>query len=61
VLVFEETHPAGWLFRANRPGITRAQCGKFDWAKFVRVSRREYCGWSRYRHLEQTEDEIEDE
>jgi len=61
VLVFEEAHPAGWLFRAGRPGITRAQCGKFGWAKFVRVSRREYCGWSRYRHLEQTEDEIENE
>src|SRR5262245_14997334 len=52
VLVFEEAHPAGWLFRAGRPGITRAQCAKFDWAKFVRVSRPKYCGWSRYRHLE---------
>jgi Zn-dependent peptidase ImmA (M78 family) len=59
MLVFEETHPAGWLYRANRPGITRARCGKIDWAKFVRVSRRKYSGRSRYRHLEQAEDEIE--
>jgi Zn-dependent peptidase ImmA (M78 family) len=61
VLIFEETHSAGWLFRAGRPGIARAHCEKFNWAKFVRVSRREYCGLSRYRHLEQTEDEIENE
>lgn len=59
VLNFQEDHRFGRLFQASHPGITRAQCGTLNWAKFVRVSRREYHGWSKYRHLESAGDEDE--
>lgn len=43
-------------FVGIRPGIGRLY-DDGSWATFVRVSRQEYKGWSRYRHLENTENE----
>jgi hypothetical protein len=42
--------PAGQLYRAVAPGITRVSAG--DWAAFVRISRHEYVGRAEYRHME---------
>ncbi|WP_232251432.1 ImmA/IrrE family metallo-endopeptidase [Oscillatoria acuminata] len=49
--------PLGRLFRANRPGIVRVHCPNNKWAVFVRVSRYQFVGLSKYRHLEEVEDE----
>jgi Zn-dependent peptidase ImmA (M78 family) len=44
-------------FKGVRPGIGRLSADDGSWAAFVRVSRREYKGWGRYRHLEDPEHE----
>lgn len=54
--------PNGRLFEAIKPGIARAWCETLGWNVFVRVSRRQYVGLSRYRHLEDDgEEEMDDE
>jgi len=40
-------------FRAVCPGIGRCYSKEVEWAEFVRVSRKEYVGQCRYRHLEE--------
>jgi len=44
-------------FRAVCPGIGRCYSKEVEWAEFVRVSRKEYIGQCRYRHLEEPIDE----
>lgn len=56
-ITFEENHPKGRLFKANRPGVVRVYCRDTGWAVFVRVSRYQFIGLSQYRHLEEVEDE----
>jgi hypothetical protein len=43
----------GQLFRGAAPGITRCWNETTQWAQFIRVSRKDYVGQSRYRHLEE--------
>jgi hypothetical protein len=43
----------GQLFRMVMPGIARCFTRNAKWAEFVRVSRREYVGQCKYRHLEE--------
>lgn len=57
LLVPERELAAGTLFRAVKPGITRAAVGNTSWATYVRIARREYVGLARYRHLEDTTDD----
>jgi hypothetical protein len=45
------------VVQASRPGIGRAVIPGSAWAEFVRVSRKQYTGLARYRHLEEVEDE----
>ena len=49
--------PSGSLFRATRPGLARASIPGTEWGVFVRVSRAQYAGLARYRHLEEPSDE----
>jgi Zn-dependent peptidase ImmA (M78 family) len=53
----EEDSPRGRLFRANHPGIVRVYCPNTEWAVFVRISRYQFVGLSKYRHLEEINDE----
>lgn len=57
IITFEENHSKGTLFLANRPGIVRVYCPDSKWAVFVRVSRHQFIGLSKFRHLEEVEDE----
>lgn len=57
IIAFEENHSKGNLFLANRPGIVRVYCPDTQWAVFVRVSRSQFIGLSKFRHLEEVEDE----
>jgi hypothetical protein len=45
------------VVRAVKPGIGRIAIPASGWAQFVRVSRKQYSGLARYRHLEEAEDE----
>jgi Zn-dependent peptidase ImmA (M78 family) len=56
-IAVQEDLQAGRLFRADRPGIVRAYCRDTRWAVFVRVSRFQFVGLSKYRHLDEVEDE----
>jgi Zn-dependent peptidase ImmA (M78 family) len=56
-ITIQEELPLGRLFRANRPGIVRVYCPDSNWAIFVRISRFQFEGLSKYRHLEDIEDE----
>ncbi len=56
-ITVQEYLPSGCLFRANHPGIVRVYCPNNKWAVFVRVSRYQFVGLSKYRHLEEVEDE----
>lgn len=47
-----DKHRLGLLIQAQSPGISRAELPNSNWAAFVRVSRKDYEGRSRYRHLE---------
>jgi Zn-dependent peptidase ImmA (M78 family) len=50
--------PAGRVFMAVRPGITRVEADS-DWAVLVRVAKYQYSGWSTNRHLEPAEEDDE--
>ncbi len=41
------------IFKGVLPGISRIYSTHSEWAAFVRVSRKDYSGLSRYRHLEE--------
>ena len=56
-IVLQEDHARGRLFRANCPGLVRVYCPNTEWAVFVRVSRYQFVGLSKYRHLEEVNDE----
>lgn len=56
-IILQEVHARGRLFRANRPGIVRVFCPITEWAIFVRISRYQFVGLSKYRHLEEVNDE----
>lgn len=56
-ITFQEHNPLGCLFRANRPGLVRVYCPTNKWAIFVRISRYQFIGLSKYRHIEEVEDE----
>ena len=45
------------VYKSVSPGIGRCFSKKEKWAEFVRVSRKEYIGQCRYRHLEEPIDE----
>lgn len=47
----------GTLLTAAKPGIFRAYIPETDWAILIRVSRPQYTGLARYRHLEEAEDD----
>jgi hypothetical protein len=47
----------GCLVRAARPGVGRASFGNGEWAQFIRVSRKQFTGLARFRHLEEVDDE----
>lgn len=47
----------GSLFRALRPGLARTTVPGTNWAVIVRVSRAQYAGLAKYRHLEETDGE----
>jgi len=53
----ENSKVVGRLYRAHRPGISRVTRKDSDWAAFIRVSKHEFAGLSRYRHLEDEDDE----
>ena len=50
---FRDT-PKGTVFRAMRPGLARVSLTSDNWGIVVRVSRKEYAGLAKYRHLEET-------
>ncbi|MCH8854175.1 MAG: ImmA/IrrE family metallo-endopeptidase [Planctomycetes bacterium] len=45
------------LVRGVTPGIGRLILEESGWSSFIRVSRRDYVGRNKYRHLEETDDE----
>ena len=47
--------PGKNTFKAVCPGLSRLYSNNEQWASFVRVSRKEYVGQCRYRHLEDPE------
>ena len=51
---FKDT-PNGTTFRAMRPGLARVSLANADWGVVVRVSRKDYAGLAKYRHLEEIE------
>jgi IrrE N-terminal-like domain len=51
------TLSTGCLVRAIRPGVGRAISSNGLWAQFIRVSRKQYAGLARFRHLEEVDDE----
>jgi Zn-dependent peptidase ImmA (M78 family) len=48
---------SGCLVRAVKPGVGRAFSSNGPWAQFVRVSKKEFAGLARFRHLEEVDDE----
>jgi hypothetical protein len=46
-----------YVVRVVKPGIGRIFISDSGWAQFVRVSRKQFSGLARYRHLEEAEDE----
>jgi IrrE N-terminal-like domain len=45
------------IARAVRPGIGRLLVRNSAWAQFIRVSRKQFTGLARFRHLEDVQDE----
>jgi len=45
------------IARAVRPGIGRLLVRNSAWAQFIRVSRKQFTGLARFRHLEEVRDE----
>ncbi len=55
-LRIEKEVPAGRLFRAHRAGLARVSVPDREWGVIVRISRFQYSGLARYRHLEDDDD-----
>jgi hypothetical protein len=53
-LTFVNDLPAGRVFTAVRPGMTRVEADG-GWAVMVRVAKYQYSGWATNRHLEPEE------
>ena len=51
---FKDT-PNGTAFRAMCPGLARVYLSSGNWGIVVRVSRKEYAGLAKYRHLEEAD------
>jgi len=49
--------PSGSVFKLLRQGIYRATVPGCEWSILIRVSRKDYHGLARYRHLESEEDD----
>lgn len=47
----------GRIFRPLKTGITRVIIPNTSWATYVRISRRQYTGLAKYRHLEDSFDD----
>jgi Zn-dependent peptidase ImmA (M78 family) len=47
----------GTVLQGSAPGLGRITHREPGWSSFVRVSRKEYAGRGRFRHLEEVEDE----
>jgi Zn-dependent peptidase ImmA (M78 family) len=47
----------GCLVRTLKPGVGRACSADARWAQFLRVSRKQFAGLARFRHLEEVDDE----
>lgn len=45
------------IVRAEQPGVGRVSVAPSNWANFIRVSRKQFSGLARFRHLEETDDE----
>lgn len=58
-LTCQASIPAGQLYVAARPGIASFHLPEVNRNLFVRISRYQYVGLSRYRHLEEADDEYE--
>lgn len=52
-----ETTSGTTRFQAQAPGVGRIVRDDADWAVYVRISKRDYEGLSRFRHLEDGNDE----
>jgi IrrE N-terminal-like domain len=57
VLETIETDDDRIIARAARPGIGRLLMRNSAWAQYIRVSRKQFTGLARFRHLEEVEDE----
>jgi len=57
VLESVESNEHRIIARAVRPGIGRLLVRSSAWAQYVRVSRKQFAGLARFRHLEEVEDE----
>lgn len=55
--VLDDALGQGTVVRAVRPGLSRVLRPSANWASFLRVSRRQYVGLARYRHLEDPDDD----
>ena len=47
----------GRVFRPLKTGITRVIIPNTSWATYFRISRRQYTGLAKYRHLEDSFDD----
>jgi len=45
------------VVRASYPGVGRVLLPDTGWAQYLRVSRKQFSGLARFRHLEEAEDE----
>lgn len=45
------------VVRAANPGVGRALIRGTSWAQYIRVSRKQFAGLARFRHLEEVDDE----
>jgi Zn-dependent peptidase ImmA (M78 family) len=56
-LTLIEKHPVGHLFQASKPGLVRVHAPQSTWAIIVRISRFQYEGLAKHRHVEEGDDE----
>jgi Zn-dependent peptidase ImmA (M78 family) len=56
LLAVEREVPAGRIFRAAKPGLARVSLPSNNLGLIVRISKHQYAGLARYRHLEDDDD-----
>ena len=54
-LTLEEESERGTLWKAEKPGIFQLQCTEANWSFNVRITKANYAGLSRFRHLEDSD------